>query len=431
VRNTLAQRVTAWSTLRERLADQLWVWPALFVAIAVVLAFLLSIVDDHVRQIGWLRFPGGPSSARSLLSSIAGAMITFTGLVFSITVLVLQLASQQFSPRVLRTFLRDTTSKLALGMFTATFTYALIALRQIGPDDIPSLSVTASVALVLASVAVFIAYLNHMANAIRVTTVMRRVADEGRDLIDGWDRSFDAAAAAQDAAEFGRWDARDAAQLVPAPASGVLEAVDLDRAVRFAAGADVVLLLVPAIGDFVTEGADLIRIHGAELSDGAAEEVGSLCSLSRERSVRQDVAFAFRQLVDIAERALSPSINDPTTAVQALDQIHDLLRRIAPRRFPSAVHRDDDGRIRIVMRPVTWDAILRLAVAEIRSYGRSSIQVHRRLRAMLLDLLEVAPEARRAGVRRELRALDDVVSALPDGSDRRLARTGDAQGLGG
>lgn len=423
-----------WSNLKERLSSQ--VWPLTVVVLAGVLgiAALVSAVDDRVRDVTWLRFPGGPDSARSLLSSIASAMITFTALVFTITIVVLQLASQQFSPRVLRTFLRDRTSQVALALFASTFTYALLVLRQITPDRVPPVSVSFSVVLVLASVVTFIGYISHMANAVRASTIIASVAEETRDTIDAGFYAVDDVRTleprADDHEEAQEWRRRTASDVVLARRHGVLVGVDVARAVDVATRVGGTLVVHPSIGDFVPEGTDVLRVLGPELGDRARHEIAKCITIQKDRTMQQDVAFGLRQLVDIAERALSPSLNDPTTAVQATDHIHDLLRRLCVRRFPPEVHRDDDGHVRLVAKVPSWDELVTLAVSEIRSYGARSIQVHRRLRAMLLDLRSIAPVSRRAALDRELEALEAVEPQLVAERDKELARDTDLQGLG-
>lgn len=422
------------SSSRERLGNQLWLIPAVLVAAALGAAALFAVLDEHVQQVSWLRFPGGTDSARSLLSSIAGAMITFTGLVFSITILVLQLASQQYSPRVLRTFLRDRQSQLALGLFTATFVYALVVLRQITQSSIPSLSVTFSVVLVISSVGVFVAYISHMANAIRVSTIIDRVAWETRRTIDArYDRVEEPVAlpaGAIDDEEARRWRLMASEEVVSAETRGMLIAIDVDGAVSLARDLDVTFVAVPAIGDFVPEGSPVLGVVGGVIDPDRRDDAGELFALARDRTVEQDVPFGFRQLVDVAERALSPSLNDPTTAVQTLDQIHDLLRRMVVRRFPPQTHRDEDGVVRLVLHGSSWDQLVTLAVSEIRTFGARSIQVLRRLRGLLLDLLEVAPPSRRDPIERELAVLSRTAARLGDERDIELARGSDLQGLG-
>ena len=316
----------------EYLRTSLWAIPAAGVCLAVVAGFG-TVALDHATGTE-LGFTGGADGARSVLSTIAAAMITFTGLVFSITIVALQLASGQFSPRVMRTFLRDNTSKIALATFVATFSYALTVLRATRADDVPGISVNVAIVLIFASVAVFIHYIDHTAHAIRAAAIIDAVAVETRASIE---RVYPADAVPVTAV----------AQLVDAPivvangrGPGVVTGFDGGLIVERAARAGGVVVLRAGVGDFVPAGAPLLELHG---TDPEACRVDGCVSLARERTMHQDVAFGVRQLVDLAAKALSPGINDPTTAVQAIDQLHDLLRRLARRPMPSGA---DDRRRR-------------------------------------------------------------------------------------
>lgn len=414
--------------LREAVRSSLWAVPGAFVLGALALALLLALLERPLGGVSWLRFPGEADTARSILSTIAGVMITFTGLVFSITVLVLQLASQQYTPRVLRTFMQDRISKVALGLFVATFVYSVAVLWRVGPGELPALSIGVAIAFVLASIGVFVQYISHVTNAIQVSSIINRVAEEARGAIDDVfrdesDRGDDERVAS---AELGR-----ASEVIDAPRPGMIQHVNVDRLVRVAAEADVVLVVRSAIGDFVAKGAALVTAHGGELDDDARERVLGSVSIGRQRTGAADVAFSLRSLVDIAQRALSPSLNDPTTAVQAIDHVHDLLRRIVARPWPSANRRDEDGNVRLVLPEASWDDYVTLAVTEIRRSGRDSIQVLRRLRAMLEDLRDVAPLGRRAPMERELRLIDANAADVDPSWDAGLARRADMQGIGG
>jgi len=198
---------------------------------------------------------------------------------------------------------------------------------------------------------------------------------------------------------------------VPAARSGAVVAVDVDRLVRLAAEADIVLRVVPQIGEFVPEGAPLLQAPvGANVDDAA---LGEAVQLDIERDTRHDVAFGVRQLVDIAERALSPGINDPTTAVQCLDQLHTLLRRLGTRTLPTGAYTDRGGAVRVIVPTMGWDDYVALALDEVRHWGSESLQVHRRLRVLLGDLLTVVEHERRPPLRRQLALLDERTADLP------------------
>jgi uncharacterized membrane protein len=388
---------------------------------------VLLAVDRAIGSdaLGILRFGGTAEGARSVLSTIAQSMLTFTGLVFSITMLVLQLASSQLSPRVTRTFLRDRKNQMVLGMFVATFVFTLVVLREVrtpveaDAGFVPGISIWAAFALLLASVAAFIVYIDHMAHSIRASSVIESIARETRDAIDRLyptEIGMPGNAASGAVPHLGRADA-----LFPADEAGVLVSVDDKRLLQVADTGDRVAQLVVTIGDFVPEGGPLFRLWGQWDRESEAA-LRSAVNLGAERTVEQDAAFGFRQLVDIATRALSPGTNDPTTAVQALDRLHDLLRRLATRAIPSALREGRDGRLRLVLRRPSFESYVRLAVDEIRLAGEGQLQLVRRLRAMLHDLAAVVPADGRAAIEGELERLDRAVDrGFADADDRSLA----------
>jgi uncharacterized membrane protein len=384
---------------RDQLRGSLWAVPGLCVLAAVALAVGLIQVDRWLDATPGFTFGAGSDGAREVLGAITTAMITFTGLVFTITIVVLQLTSSQFSPRVLRTFLRDRQTQYALGVFTATFVYAVIVLRSVRGSDpgagddgfVPAVSTTVALLLLLLSVALFVSYIHHIATTVQVSSIIGAIGDETRDALDG---RFPA----------GREDPIDTGivlpevgmptAVLPARRSGVVTALDVERLVRLACEADVVLRAGAHLGDFVPEGAPLVEVLG-DPADLDLDAVLSAVTQRRDRSVQQDVAFGFRQLVDIAERALSTGVNDPTTAVQALDQLHDLLRRLATRPLRSGTYRDDEGRVRLVTPPERFEDYLALSLDTIEQYGADSTAVQTRVDVLLRDLEAAAvPEHR-------------------------------------
>jgi uncharacterized membrane protein len=401
----------AWlEVVRERLRQSLWFLPALLTLAAGLLAVALVAVDQRFADDpGWLGFAFGGTAegARSVLSVIATSMLTFTGLVFSITMLVLQQASSQLSPRVMRTFLRDRGSQVVLGLFVSTFVYTLLVLHEVrapsGTDAgfVPSLSILVAFALLLGSVGAFIWYIDHMAHAIRASTVMASVWAETVAAID---RLYPEPIGSEVDGERGHGpELTEPDRVLESNSAGTVVGIDAERLVGAVSQGDRVLELVPAIGDFVPEGGPFMRLWGTWDRD-AIDDVRAAVELGVERTLTQDAAFGVRQLVDIALRALSPGINDPSTAVQALDRIHDLLRRLAVRRFPSR-ERDIDGVVRLILARPGWEDYVQLAVDEIRSAGQGQPQVEHRLRVMLQDLSSIAPEDRQAALRLELEQL--------------------------
>lgn len=397
--------------LRDRLRSSLWFLPLLFAAAAVVLALALIIIDRRLSE-----DPSAPffmsartaEGARSVLSTIAQSMLTFTALVFTITMLVLQLASSQLSPRVMRTFLRDRGNQVVLGLFVATFVFTLLVLREVRTVDgdggfVPSLSVWVAFTLLLASIGAFIYYIDHMAQAIRASTVIANIWEE---TVVEVNRLFPERIGAEGRAESEGVEDRGPPDLVlTAPKAGVVMTIDETKLLEAAGRGDHLLELVPSIGGFVPEEAPLARLWG-DWDEAAVDEARDAIGLGDERTLDQDVAYGFRQLVDIATRALSPGTNDPTTAAHALDRIHDLLRRLALRRFPSPLRSDEDGVVRLVLPRPGWDDYVRLGLDEIRMSGAGQIQISIRLRTILEDLSGIAIEDRLPVIREELALLD-------------------------
>ncbi len=424
------------------LRSRMWFIPGAFAVGATIAAFVLVWVDHLIDQsmpgeLSGVLFAGGPDSARLVLSTIAAAMLSFTALVFTVTMLVLQLASGQLSPRVMRTFLRDRTTQTVLGLFVATFLYSLLVLREVrtpvdGGSFVPSIAVTVAYLLLVASVGAFVFYIHHMAQAIRAVSVLRSVGDETRATIERlYPDPFEGVAESP----IPGLPTRAPDQLViQEQTPGVITAVDEERLVEIAREHALTVALPYQVGDFVPQGAPLLalwfRADGPPDTTLVSRLVGTV-QIGQERTMTQDAAFGFRQIVDIAERALSPGVNDPTTAVQALDQIHDLLRRLAVRRFPSSFSLDDRGDVLLHLPRPRWPDYVALALDEIRQYGSGSIQITRRLRHLLLDVQTVAPAAREEPIARQLQLLDaGITTAFSTPEDRLAAAVPSASGQG-
>lgn len=391
-------------------------------AVAVVVALLLGVLMVELDREGTIAdvlpivFPGGPDGARELLSSVITAMITLTALVFSITVVVLQLTSSQYSPRVLRSFAEDRINQATLAVFVATFVYAMTVLRSVrgdngeGEEFVPQAALTLTYLLVVVSVAMFVSYIQHTATSIRASRIVSRLGGEGRALVE---RRHPAG---------GRPTAPvpDTPVLATLPATrpGVVVALDEDGLVALARRCGVLLELAAPVGDFVPEGATLFRVREAPGSRRTAtpgvDEVDGEVSVATDRTLQQDTRFAFRQLVDIAERSLSPSLNDATTAIEALDECHDLLRRLAQRSLPPRVLTDDAGIVRLVVDHGGLDPFLAITVDEVVPWAAQHARVLERLRTMLEDLETVAQPQHRPLVSRRLARVVAAARRLAD-----------------
>jgi uncharacterized membrane protein len=386
-----APTATWWQALWSRF----WTLPALIASTSLGLGLLLPGLDASFDEPpAWL-FQGGVDGARSLLGTIAGAMISVTGLVFSITIVILQLASSQFTPRILGTFLDSRIPQVTLGVFTGSFLYALTVLRSIRGGDagtVPHIAVTVSYGYVVLAVAMFLAFIHHITESVRVTHVLQQVRSRTmRTIQEFWQDTGTAGAG---------WSPRPDTPRTPLALGdrcGYVTVLAGTVLVGRAKELGVVLDLDVGPGDFLVPGQVVGRGWGRD--DLSQEEVcDALASihLAEERSMHLDTGFGVRQLLDIAERALSPGVNDPTTAIQAVNELHVVLRALVQRPDPSAYLSDDDGVVRCVYRPQSYAQHLDAVVAELVTYGADSVRVVPRLRAMLDDLLEVGRPGHRA-----------------------------------
>ena len=407
--------------LARRLRSALWLVPLLCVLGGVALA-IATLAIDRAYDYGLVspRLTGTATSVQTFLSTVATSTITLGSLVLTVTTVAVQLAMGQFSPRIVAALLNDRRSQLAIGLFGATFVYALLVLRDVDDQSgaVPGLSVIIAGALMLASIAGLFLFVQHASQHLRAGGLIDLVGDHSRTQFD---RQYPADP---------RTDDGRAPDIVTAPEPGAVVTVHDAQLVAAARRADCVLELLPAMGDFVPGGAPLFRVHGDPSAlDRAA--VARMVVLGSERPHADDAAYGFRKLVDVAVRSVAQPFDDPTTCVQAIDRLHDGLRQVATRRFPSGLRHDEDGHVRLVVRTTTWDAYVRLAFDEIRLASTESPQVTRRLVAALEDIKTVAPPERQAPLDRELRLLAVAVERhYDDDDDRRAALTADAQGIG-
>ncbi len=418
---------TRWR-IYEYVRNSLWIVPALFAALAIAMGIVLPDVDESVNTTIGVSF--GAEAGRSVLGALAGGMITFTGFVFSILLLAVQFGSSQFSPRMLRRFLRDPTTKVSLGIFMATFIYALLVLRVVGTasdqEFVPSNSISIALLLLLLSMIMFLRLISRTTQGLRVAAVLTELGRDARRVVD---RVYPEPAG--EGEEEARPERTEPARtVVHSGEPGVLQSIDTEGLIERARAAGCTIELVPRVGDLLATGSPLFLVSG---DPGAIEDgwLQSSVAVGDERTMRQDPAFAFRLLADISAKALSPGVNDPTTAIQALDQIELLLRQIGGRRLAPGLGRDEAGEVRLRYPVPSWEDFLSLAIDETRQFGEGSVQVTRRLRALLEDLREAVPERRRAAIDAELELVDASADrAFTDRGDRLSAASPDRQGLG-
>lgn len=409
---------------RHYLLNAIWVWPVVTMGMALIAVRLLHWLEESM---GW-ESQVNPEAARTLLGALAGAMFTFIVFVCSSLLLVVQLASAQLTPRVIGTMFRDRVVKFTLAVFVFSFTFALAAMTRIGAT-VPLLVTQVAAYGCVVSIGVFLYLIDHVGKMLRPSGALHSVASQAHQVIDNvYPRPLEKPATAP--AESGDSLAKGPTRVIGSPSDGVVLAFDVAGLVTLATRHDCIIELVPQVGDFIAACDPLFRVHGdGDLSDHA---VLHSIALGTERTMEQDPAFAFRLIVDIASKGLSPAINDPTTAVHALDRIHHLLRHVGGRRLDDAGVLDSTEQVRLIYRTPDWEDFVKLAVTEIRQFGGASIQIARRLRAMLEDLIRTLSEERAAPLRLELELLKKSAERFfQDPEDRALAAESDAQGVGG
>ena len=418
-----------WSRLYRAtsyLRSALWIIP--FIAIVLVFAITptLRTLDE---LLGWRISGLGAAGAQSLYETTITLTLSFLVFTFGSLLVAIQVAGGQLTPRIIATtLLRDNVVRYSVGLFVFTLLFAVLALNRL-ESNVQQLIAFVGAVLGIACMAMFLFLIDYAARLLRPVSIAARVGDEGLAVIESVYPE-----AVGEAEEVERRDGRrDApARIVHHRGkSEIVLAIDLATLVAEAQRTGGIVELVPQVSDFIASEEPLFALHGGAASI-ADRTLYATVAIGRERTLEQDPMFAFRILVDIALKALSAAINDPTTAVLAIDQIHRLLRAVGRRHLLGDEICDDHGDVRVIYRTPDWEDYVHVACREIRSCGASSIQVARRLFAVLDNLARSLPEHRRAALAEERRLLDgEIDRRYPIVEDRRLARIPDPQGLGG
>ena len=411
----------------------LWLIPMVYTVASVLAGLILPRLEHEY-------FPGyshgmSEAAAIALFSAISSGMMALTGIVFAIAFVMVQFSALAYSPRLVILFISSPTLYHGLGVFFATFIYALVALMWTGrggSGTVPLFSTLLVLSLLIASMLAFVRLIRSV-NDLQIHNVLQTIGSRGRTVIRAM---FVRIAGNADAN--GLSDAEGPGNLGPVTQtltySGeprVIASIDINTLVRLAQSANAVVSIECGVGETLVEDTVLVSVHGAAQSLSEPTLLGAI-RLGTTRTFEQDPKYAIRLLVDIAIRALSPAINDPTTAVQAIDQIEDLLRRLGHRQLDAGYARDSTGTIRVTFPVPTWDDYLALSFDEIRQFGASSVQVVRRLRSALVGLRDTTPfEDRRKSVLQYLEHLNRGVSrSIFDDQDQAAALVEDRQGLG-
>jgi uncharacterized membrane protein len=410
--------------LKSFLRSSVWLPPLFGLLAALVANRLMQSVD---RLLEW------PSRAtvegsRILLTALASSMLTFIVFVFSILLLAVQLASAQLTPRVIAHFYRSRSLRLSLPIFVFVFTFDLAVVVRID-TSVPRPSMSLAMYTSVASIGVFLYMIDTVGKSLRPVSILTSIGRVGQDVIDDV-YPHGVSATGNVPGPSPALPAGELRRTVENFRPGVVLAFDPLGLAALARNADCLIEVVPQVGDFVARGDPLFRLYGS--GDVDDRDLQQSIAIGPERTMEQDPAFAFRIIVDVAAKALSPAINDPTTAVLAIDQLHYLLRSIGLRDLDTGRIRDENGRLRLAYRTPDWEALVGLAVTEIRHYGKDSIQIARRMRAMLESLIRVVPQERAVRLREELDLLHRTSGrAFPDAEDRTRADRADSLGMGG
>jgi uncharacterized membrane protein len=411
--------------IRQYFKNSMWILPLLSMAAAMAAVRLVYQIDS---LLGW-EAGFDPGATQMVLGTMASSMFTFIVFVSSALLVAVQLASSQLTPRIIAIVFSDPVTKGCLTLFVFSFTFTLAALLRVA-NSVPPFTAYLAAHSCLLSLGVFLYLLDHVGKTLRPSGALRAVTSLTRSVIENvYPRKIDvpakttgrAVGAAHGSPTF----------IVHSAWDGVVVAFDVPGLVLAAQRADCVIEMVPQVGDFVAVGDPLFRIFAnkqAPCNDSLRQSI----AVAPERTLEQDPAFGFRIIVDIASKGLSPAINDPTTAVLALDHIHHLLRNLGGRRLDDGRVCDAAGQLRLTYRTPDWEDFVQLAITEIRHFGGTSIQVARRLRAMIEDLIQTLPEERTHLLRDELKVLHrSIARYFTEPEDRALADVSDFQGVGG
>jgi len=411
---------------RSRLPD--WAIPLLYSTAAIFAAFLLPRIEHRFLP-GFTSEMSAPA-AMAIYTSIGSGMLALTGIVFALAFVMVQFSSTAYSPRLVLWIARDPVIWHAVGVFTATFLYAIGAIAWVdrnGSGKVPFLSVWLIFGLLLASVAMFVSLIQRI-SLLQINRMLTFTGDLGRQVIEATYSRLDTAITLAQPEKLRSLPVTQTLLHTGPPQA--LQAFDQPALLTLGAQSGGVVEIVSAIGDTLIEGTAILRVlGGGQLVE--TEACKSAIETGAERTFEQDPKYAIRLLVDIAIRALSPAINDPTTAVQALDQIQDLLLRLGNRRLEIGAFRDRKGALRLVIPHPTWEDFLRLAFDEIRFCGATSIQVMRRMKALVSDLIDALPEERHEALKRHQKRLDSTIArSFADPEEQLEAAVEDRQGLG-
>jgi len=403
-----------------------WMIPLAYAGGAIVFSF----AAPRLGQTLWPNLTSTVSvnAAIGIYSSVASGMLALTAIVFSLTFVMVQFSATAYSPRLVLWVARDSFIPHAMGVFTGTFLYALASIAWVdraGSGRVPLIGAVGVIALLIVSIIIFIGLIQRV-NRLQVTQMLMFTSEQGRGVIEKLYPPIETPPMSPVAST-------ESPSIQILRHHGVprkVQSIDISALVRVASAAGGAIEMISAVGDAVMESTPILRVHGCH-GHVPEEILINAVQLGNERTFEQDPKYAIRLLVDIAIKALSPAVNDPTTAVQTLDEIEDLLIRLGRRRLEIGTFRDGSGELRLSVIFPTWDDFLTLALDEIRFYGATSVQVMRRMMALVNELLLIMPEERHPALRYWLDRLQTTVAGtFRDPRDVLDASLEDRQGLG-
>ena len=424
------RRTLAWNRLYRATSyarSALWIVPFVAIVCVLIAAPTLRVLD---AWLGWDLSGLDVEGAHALYQTVITLTLSFMVFTFGSLLVAIQIAGGQLTPRIIATtILRDNVVRYSVGLFVFSLVFAVMALNRL-EKNVPDLVAVVTALLGIACMATFLFLIDYAARMLRPVSVVARVGNEALAVIEAvYPEAIEPAAGSETAAPA----PDDASRRIVTHTgdSAIALAVDLQTLLSVAEHRDGIIEFIPQVGDFVAFEEPLFALYG-----GAAHiderRLRATVAFGSERTMEQDPMFGFRILVDIALKALSPAINDPTTAVLAIDQIHRLLKAVGKRHLQREELRDESGQVRVIYRTPNWEDYVNVACNEIRTYGATNVQIARRLRAMLDNVSSALPLHRRAALERERGLLDRTLEAhyaYPE--DLALARVPDTQGLGG
>jgi uncharacterized membrane protein len=415
-----------WYAARSYLNSALWIVPLVALLLENVVIRVVFVLHQWLDWIPWFGTTvTGATEALNTVETLTTAFIVFT---FGSLLIVIQVASGQLTPRLIATtLLRNNVIRFTVGLFTFSMMFAVGTGARFD-TEVPKFAVTIAWVLGIASIAAFFFLIDYTARSLRPVSIVWRIGEDGIKVIENVYPEMSGTTQIAPTPVSVDANARTVSHL---GRSAIVLAVNLKSLVLIAQRTNGLVELVPRVGDFVATGSPLFRLHGgaARIDDS---KLRAQVAFGPERTIEQDSTFAVRVIVDIAIKALSPAINDPTTAVLAIDQLNRILRLVGARHLHDDVQHDSEGVPRLIFRTPNWEDFVALTFSEIRLYGAGNFQIARRLQAMIKNLLEILPVGRQPALQKELELLNRTLEGLyPFPEDLALARQPDLQGLGG